>query len=149
MDVETWVLWMALAAVFIVGEIFTVGFFLCWFGVGAAVAGVLALLGAGEPIQLIAFIVVSFVLFVTGRRFANRVTVEQPPGIGADRFIGMSGVVLEEINLAANTGRIRVGQDPWRAESENGEVIPEGAAVKVLRIDGTRAIVQLMKKETK
>ena len=145
---EVWLMWLILAAVLLVGEIFSAGFFLFWFSIGAAVASLTALLGAGEIIQLIVFIVVSGVLFVTGRKFANKVTKKQPPRIGADRFIGGIGVVLEEINSLAGTGRIRVDQELWRAESENGEVVPEGVAVKVLRVDGTRVIVQKTEKET-
>ena len=35
-----WWVWIIFAALFIVGEIFTAAFFLLWFGVGAAVAGI-------------------------------------------------------------------------------------------------------------
>ena len=141
MNVEVWIMWLILAAILMIGEVFSAGFFLFWFSIGAAAAGLTALLG-GDPIfQLIVFVVVSGVLFATGRKFANRVTKKQPPGIGADRFVGGTGVVLEEINLLANTGKIRIGQDSWRAESENGEIITTGAIVKVRRVDGTRAIV--------
>jgi membrane protein implicated in regulation of membrane protease activity len=40
------------SAVFILAEIFTSGFVLLWVGVGALVAAISALLGAGLPIQL-------------------------------------------------------------------------------------------------
>ena len=49
MEFEIWWIWMAIAALFIVGEIFTQGFFLLWFGIGAAVAGFLAILGLTIP----------------------------------------------------------------------------------------------------
>jgi membrane protein implicated in regulation of membrane protease activity len=147
MNIDVWLLWLILAAVLLIGEIFTAGFFLFWFSIGAAAAGVMALLGMNEILQLLVFVVVSGVLFATGRKFANRVTKKQPPGIGADRFTGGTGIVLEEINPLANTGKIRLGQESWRAESENGEVVPVGATVKVLRIDGTRAILQKTEKE--
>ena len=139
---EVWLMWLILAAVLMIGEVFSAGFFLFWFSIGAAAAGLTALLGANEIIQLIVFVVVSGVLFLTGKKFAKKVTKEQPPGIGADRFASGTGVVLEEINPLANTGKIRLNQESWRAESGNGEIVPVGAAVKVLRIDGTRAIVQ-------
>ncbi len=38
-----WILWMVFAAICIVAEIFTMGFFILWFGIGAAIAGVIAL----------------------------------------------------------------------------------------------------------
>ena len=143
-----WLMWLILAAILMIGEVFSAGFFLFWFSIGAAAAGLTALLGANEVVQLIVFVVVSGVLFATGRKFANKVTKKQPPGIGADRFVGGTGIVLEEINPSANTGKIRLNQESWRAVSENGEIVPAGASVKVQRVDGTRVIVQKKEKET-
>jgi len=146
-NIEIWWIWMALAAILLIAEIFTAGFFLLWFSIGAAGAGILALLGVGRPGQLAVFILGSGILFVFGRRFAERVTEKQPPGVGADRFIGQDGIVVEKIDNATNKGRIRIGQDDWRATSENGDVIPENALIKVVRVDGTRAIVKIIEKE--
>lgn len=137
---------MGLAALLLIGEIFTAGFFLLWFSIGAAGAGILAMLDIGPSAQLIVFILTSGILFVFGRRFAERVTVKQPPGIGADRFVGMVGTVLEEINNETNSGKIRISQDIWRAGSEDGEIISADAPVKVMRIEGTRAFVRVVKK---
>jgi membrane protein implicated in regulation of membrane protease activity len=145
--VEIWQMWIAIAALFVVGEIFTAGFFLFWFGVGAAVAGALALLGFGPTVQWGSFVIVSGVLFAVSRRFAEKFTKDQPPGIGADRFINKSGVVLEEINNLKNTGRVRIGKDEWRADSDTGETIPAGGRVKVTRLDGTHLVVKVLEEE--
>ena len=59
MIIKIWWIWMIIAALFIIGEIFTAGFFLFCFGIGAAVAGVLALLGVSFGWQLAIFVVVS------------------------------------------------------------------------------------------
>ena len=139
---KIWWIWMALAAAFVVGEMFTAGFFLLWFGVGAAAAGVVAILGLGFPWQLAAFVVVSGVLLAVSRRFADRFSKKQPPGIGADRFLGLKGQVLEEIDNATNTGRVRLQKEEWRADSDGGEVIPVGARVEVVRLDGTHLVVK-------
>ncbi|UCE19105.1 MAG: NfeD family protein [Gemmatimonadota bacterium] len=145
MAIEAWWLWMALAAIFIVGEIFTAGFFILWFGIGALVAGILALLGLGAVWQWGGFVVVSGVLFAVSRKFADRFTKKQPPGVGADRFVGKVGTVLEEIDNMKNTGRVRLDREEWRAESETGDILPEGAQVKVIRLDGVHLIVTFAK----
>ena len=145
MTLGTWLIWMAVAAVFIIGEIFTLGFFLLWFGIGAAVAGILAIFGLGGSWQWGAFAVVSGVLFVLSRRFAERFSKKQPPGIGADRFIDKKGVVLEEVDNIKNTGRIRMGKEEWRAESDTGEVIPVGKMVEVTKLVGTHVVVKILK----
>ena len=147
MEIKIWWLWMALAAIFVIGEIFTAGFFILWFGIGAAAAGVLAVLGLGAGWQLGAFVVVSGVLFAVSRKFSERFTKKQPPGIGADRFIGKEGVVLEEIDNDNNTGRVRLGKEEWRAEGNTEKTIPVGKRVKVVRLDGTHLIVETLKEE--
>jgi membrane protein implicated in regulation of membrane protease activity len=139
-----WWIWMIFAAVFIVGEIFSAAFFLLWFGVGAAVAGLLALLGAGPVWQWVIFIILSIVLFAVSRPFADRLTKAQPPGIGADRLIDRVGVVLEDIDNKKNVGRVRIERDEWRAESKTGDVIPSGLSVKVTQVVGTRLVVQVI-----
>jgi membrane protein implicated in regulation of membrane protease activity len=147
MEIEIWWIWMIIAALFIVGEIFTQGFFILWFGVGAAAAGVLALLGLGVGWQLAAFVAISGVLFIVSRRFAERFSKKQPPGIGADRFIGLEGIVLEEIDNVKNSGRVRVQKDEWRADSETGEIIPVGKRIRVSRMDGAHLVVTVIKEE--
>jgi len=146
MPTNLWWVWMLIAAIFVVAEIFTAGFFILWFGIGAAIAGVLALLGAGVVWQWVAFVIISGVLFAVSRRFAERFTKKQPPGVGADRFIGKIGVVLEDIDNINNTGRVRIDKDEWRADSETEEVITKGTRVIVTRLDGTHLVVKVFKK---
>ena len=143
--IQIWLIWFILAALFIVGEIFTAGFFILWFGVGAAAAGLCALLGLGPLWQWLVFVIASGVLVAVSRKFANRVTKEQPPGIGADRFVGMVGMVLEDIDNVNNTGRVRMNKEEWRAESENDNVILKNTKVKVIKVEGTHLIIEPIK----
>ena len=147
MLIKIWYIWMIIAALFVVGEIFTAGFFLLWFGVGAAVAGVLALLGLGFAWQMGAFVLVSGILFVISRKFADKFTKSQPPGIGADRVIGKVGKVLVDIDNVNNTGRVQLKKEEWRADSDTGEVIPVGNQVEVIRLEGTHLVVKIKKGE--
>ena len=142
---KLWWIWMVIAAVFVIGELLHMGFFLLWFGVGAAIAGILALFGLGAAWQWGSFIVLSVVLFAVTRKFAERFTKKQPPGIGADRFIHQKGVVIEEIDNMKNTGRVRIGKDEWRADSDTNEVIPVGKTVEVSRVEGTHVVVNVIK----
>ena len=142
MSTNVWWIWMILAAIFFVGEIFTAAFFILWFGVGAVAAGVLALVGASLGWQFVVFILVSFALVAASRRFAERFTKAQPPGIGADRFVGEICDVLDEINNANNTGRVRMNREEWRAESDTGDVLAPGTRVVVVRLSGTHLVVR-------
>lgn len=142
MDHYIWLIWMIIAAAFVIGEIFTAGFFLLWFGIGAAAAGVLALLEISFVWQILVFIVVSFTLFILTKKIAQKVTVEQPSGVGADRFVGQDAVVLQEIDNITGTGRVRMNREEWRAESADNVKIAVGTQVKVTQIDGTHLIVK-------
>lgn len=143
--IQVWWMWMALAAAFIIGEIFTPGFFLLWFGIGAAVASILAILGLGMGWQWGAFLVIASVLFVISRRFAERFTKKQPSGVGADRFVGEKGMVLEEINNIKSTGLVRIRGDDWRADSDMDEIIPLGKKIEVVKVIGTRLVVKIIR----
>jgi len=144
---DVWWVWFVVAAVFAIAEIFTAGFFILWFGVGAAVAGVLAAIGLSSAWQWIAFIIVSSLLVMLSRRFAERFSRPQPNGIGANRLIGKQAVVLEAIDNLRNAGRIRLDKEEWRAESETGDPIAPETVVTVSRVDGTRAIVRPYRQE--
>ncbi|MBN1224630.1 MAG: NfeD family protein [Candidatus Aminicenantes bacterium] len=147
MVIKIWWIWMIIAAVFLVGEIFTAGFFLICFVFGAVAAGILGLLGVGFGWQLAVFVLISGLLFVSSRRLAERFSKKQPPGIGADRFIGKRGIVLEGIDNRLNTGRVRLDKEEWRADSEADEIIPVGSRVEVVRLDGTHLVVKTIIEE--
>ncbi|MGD2248433.1 MAG: NfeD family protein [Candidatus Methanofastidiosia archaeon] len=139
--IETWLIWLTVAAVLAVGEIATEGFFLLWFAIGAAAASATAYIGLGTPWEWGVFIITSGILVVLSRPIANRFTKEQPAGIGANRYIGRPGVVLEEVNNVENTGQVRIGKEEWRADSSTGEIIPAGTKVQVMDLDGTHVVV--------
>jgi len=142
MNPANWWIWMILAAIFVVGEIFTAGFFLLCFGFGATAAGLLGLAGAGAPWQWLAFAGVSLVAFFASRPFAERFSKKQPPGVGADRFSGRPCVVLDAIDNDAGLGRVRMDHEEWRAESETGEPIAAGTRAVVTAIKGNHLVVR-------
>lgn len=148
MDFKIYIVWFIFAAIFIIGEIFTAGFFLACFGVGAIVSGILAMMELNPLLQWAAFVVVSGILFAVSRRFAEKFSKKQPPGIGADRFIGKEGIVLEEIDNAKNTGSVRIDKEIWRADSDGEKTIKTGSRIVVVRLDGTHVVVKI-KEEVK
>jgi len=141
MDLLRWV-WIGMALFFLLAEVFTAGFVLACFGIGALAAAVPAFLGFGLVWQLLVFIVVSTVAVLFSRRFADRVTGDQPQGLGVDRVLGKHALVIEDIDPHSPSGRIRVDVEEWRAESEDGSAIAKGTLVEVLAVDGTRLRVR-------
>jgi membrane protein implicated in regulation of membrane protease activity len=145
-DTWRWI-WTAATVIFFVGEMATAGsFFALPFGLGAALAAVLAFAGVDVTWQWAGFVVASglasAVLWPLGRRMDRRgVQTEGTPG--SRRWIGQQAEVIQNIpGGVSGTGVIRLQREQWRAESADGSPIEEGAVVLVVRIDGTRAVVE-------
>src|SRR5688572_24541307 len=99
--------WLIMAILFIIAEIFTTGFFLVCFGVGAAVAALAGFLGFGPVGQFATFVVASAAVLLLVRPFANRLTNPQNAPVGSDRLLGKQGIVLETIDPANGCGVVR------------------------------------------
>src|SRR5947209_301223 len=93
-----WVLWVIVAAAFGIGEMLTTSFFLAPFALGAGLAAVVDVAGAGELASWIAFVAVSLLtlLFIRPIAVAH---MKVPPQIrtGAAALIGKNATVLERI----------------------------------------------------
>lgn len=140
MELIKWV-WAVIALLFFVAEIFTAGFFLICFGVGAAVGALLAFAGFDPIWQMGGFVVGSAVALLLIRPFANRVSSREPNVVGIDRVLDKHGLVVEAIDPARAKGRVRVDREEWQAESHNGKAIEVGATVTILSVNGTRLSV--------
>jgi membrane protein implicated in regulation of membrane protease activity len=141
-DAEAWRwVWLAAAAAGIVGEIATAGtFFLFPFGIGAAVACVLAFLSVALGVQWLAFVLASFAVFAATRPIARRLDAAGPvTGVGAGRLIGMQGLVLDAVD--GDAGIVRIGGEEWRAQTRDRVRVPAGSQVLVVEVVGTRLIV--------
>lgn len=146
MSNEAWLWFWIGAAVFLaIAEIFTAGFFMLPFAVGAAAAAALAYADVGEIPQLIVFLVVSVIALFTLRKFVVRGDEKQHP-VGSNRFVGQRARVIEAIDPAHNQGRVRMETEMWRATSDSGP-IAEGVDVKVVEVRGTRLVVAPLDKE--
>ena len=141
MDAWFWV-WFVLAAVLSIAELFTAGFFMLPFGIGAGTAAVLNAVGLSLAWQWVAFLGVSVVSLALLRHFADRITHESPQKTGGDRLIGKRGIVVESLDHARGQGRVRVEREEWRADAPGFEPLSEGTPVTVIRIEGTHLVVQ-------
>ncbi|HJR92612.1 MAG TPA: NfeD family protein, partial [Acidimicrobiia bacterium] len=140
-EVWRW-LWTGLAVVMGIGEIFTAGFFLLPFAVGAGCAAVLAWLGVGSLAQWLVFFGVSAVALAYLRRYIDRQDEGEQPRVGANRWVGAEGVVLEEIDPDTASGMVRVASEEWRATSRHGGTILAGARIVVRDVSGARLVVE-------
>jgi len=146
-------IWLILAVIFIVAEIFTTGFVLLWFGIGALVAALLALTGlVGLPIQILTFLAVSVALTIASRTIFERFLLKGSPGrelkTGVDTLPGRIGVVVEPSKGVMQEGAVRVFASTWRAfPSEGEEPLKEGEQVQIERVEGATVYVRRVDSE--
>jgi membrane protein implicated in regulation of membrane protease activity len=140
---DEWLIWLIAAAVFGVGEIATLSFFLAPFAGGALVAALLIGLGAGSAIGWAAFLVVSVVLLAALRPIA-RSHRRQAPRLrtGTAALVGSSGMVVERIANDEGVGSVRIGGETWTARAYvDDDIIEAGKKVQVVEIRGATALV--------
>ncbi|RZV46122.1 MAG: NfeD family protein [Acidimicrobiia bacterium] len=142
-DTEAWRwFWTVLAAILVVGEIFSPGFFLLPFGIGAAAAAVLAWANVKAV-----FLIVSIAALLSLRPLIRKQDEGEKDAVGANRYLRKRGIVLEEIDMRAGTGMVRIDTEEWRAVTE-GESIPIDTEVIVSGITGSRLVVKAIESDT-
>jgi membrane protein implicated in regulation of membrane protease activity len=143
-------LWAVVAALAFVGELVSISFFLIFVALGAAVALVIALSGAGIVAQIVGFVVTSLLSLVILRPvLASRLSSR-----GGERYVsrvvitGRSGIVTNTIEPGAS-GMVRIGDGEfWTARSVYPDQrIEAGSRVRVLDTDGLAALVESMEVE--
>jgi membrane protein implicated in regulation of membrane protease activity len=138
---ESWIVWLIVAAVLGVAELLTTTFA---FGIIAAAALVAAVVGAFHlalPLQLIAFVIAASAGLVVVRPIALK-HVKQPPALrtGTAALVGRSAIVLEEVT--EHSGRVRIDGEEWSSRPyDDSLVIPVGTKVDVMQIKGATALV--------
>jgi membrane protein implicated in regulation of membrane protease activity len=134
--------WLTIAILFTLIEIFTSGFFYACFAAGAIAAWATSLLTESATLQIVVFCVVSVGLIPITRLFARKVTDESVPQAGADALIGQAGVVTEAIKPLEDTGKVRVDGQEWRATSDGK--LTSGAQIVVVAVKGAKLLVKPM-----
>lgn len=143
-----WILWCVLGAILIVAEIFTSGFVLLWFGIGALAAGFVGLVGINSlVVQFLIFAFVSigltaasrtiFVNYFSGQESGNQLRT------GVDALPGKIGTVVSSSRGAMNEGAVKVFGSTWTAYPALGESpLEAGERVRVESVEGASIYVR-------
>ncbi|MBC3898023.1 NfeD family protein [Acetobacterium malicum] len=142
--------WLVLFVVFLVAELVTAGALVSiWFCIGALVALAAAYFGAAFWLQITLFFVVSIGLLLGTKPFLKKHLDPKTMATNADRILQNRGIVEEEINNLKGQGAVKIDGKSWTARNIDGEaVIPVDAEVLVVGIEGVKAMVKVVEKET-
>ncbi|WP_020133819.1 NfeD family protein [Streptomyces sp. 351MFTsu5.1] len=136
-----WFVWLLAAAVLGAAEFFTLTLVLGLLSGAALVTAVVAGVGVGALGQAVAFAVTAAAGLVLVRPLALRLLAQQPLiREGSDALVGKRAEVVQEVT--ATHGLIKLAGEEWSARSlDESLVIPAGALVDVMEIEGATAIV--------
>ncbi|MGH3753217.1 MAG: NfeD family protein [Pseudonocardiaceae bacterium] len=138
---DAWVIWLITAVVLGVAEIVTLSAALGLLGSAALITSGAAAIGLPAPLQLVVFAIASAAGIVVVRPIAAR-HMRQPQlqYFGVDALAGQTAYVVQEVT--GQDGTVRIGGEEWTARTfDQSLVIPAGATVDVIRIDGATAVV--------
>lgn len=151
MDNLLWILWLILGVGLIVAEIFTLGFVLFWFGLGAFAAAIAGYFGAPVGVQFMIFALSSVVLTVMSRTiFANYFAHGDGDRVkmGVENLPGKIGTVMTASSGAMQEAAVKVFGSIWTAFPAEGEPpLIEGEKVEVVELRGSSLFVKRVTKE--
>jgi membrane protein implicated in regulation of membrane protease activity len=136
-----WVAWLIAAAALGVAEYFTLTLAFGLLAAAALVAAIVAGLDGSLLAQVLAFAITAGVGLVIVRPIAIR-QMTHPSLVreGSYALVGKKAVVIEEVT--GTQGLIKLSGEVWSARAlDEDQVIPVGASVDVMEIEGATAIV--------
>lgn len=141
------IIWLAVFVALIVFEAMTMGLFTIWFAGGALVAFLVSLFVDSWIVQMIVFLIVSFLLLYFTRPVAMRKFNSKRLKTNVEDISGREAKVTETIDNFNGTGVAVLNGLEWSARSaEDAVVIPAGERVLVKEVRGVKLIVTPIEK---
>jgi membrane protein implicated in regulation of membrane protease activity len=148
-DLNLWPwIWLGVAVFFALIELTVLAgsFVLLPFAVSALAAALLGFYDVAIEIQWLVFAGGGALLWVVLYRYAKNFAgdSELGPGVGADRLVGLTGIVTSPIDPddTERRGRVTAHGEVWGATSQDGTALPAGTHVRIVAVSGTKVIVE-------
>ena len=142
-----WQFWLIIAGLFFVGEIFTLGFLIFWFGIGALFAMIVSFFTTNIIIQTTVFLITSTIFILATKPLVKKFVDVKKTNTNVFSIIGKKALVIKDIDPIHSSGQIKLNGEVWSAETENDEIIKKGSEVEVLKINCVKAFVKLVNSE--
>ncbi len=151
MEQVSWIIWLTLGVGLVIAEIFTLGFVLLWFGIGALAAALVGFLGFSMVWQFSAFAIVSVGLTAMSRTIFARYFSHGDGHrlkMGIESLPGQIGTVTTASKGAMDEAAVKVFGSTWTAFPIDGETaLIEGEKVEVVEIKGSTIYVKRVTSE--
>ena len=93
-------------------------------------------------VQVVAFLAISCALLAALRPFVRKFIEPKIVKTNIDSVVGSQGVVTQEIDNLNAAGQVKLGAMEWTARAITDETIPVGTRIRVVKIEGVKAIVE-------
>ena len=140
-----WQLWLIAAGVFLVLEIFTMGFLVFWLSIGCILAMLVSFITDSIIIQTTMFVLSSGILIFATKPFVKKFTEKDTTKTNVYSLVGKKAVVIEDIDWATGTGQIKFDGQVWSARTAEQVNIEKGTEVEIESIEGVKAFVKPLK----
>lgn len=148
-DVDVWPwIWLGVAVIFAIIELTALAgsFVLLPFAVSAFAASLAGFYGASVEFQWGIFFVGGALLWALAWKYAKRFIDDNslPAGVGADRLVGMTAIVTNDVDPddIDRRGRVKIVGEDWGAITEGQQTLPAGSKVVIRAMNGTRVVVE-------
>lgn len=141
-----WYIWLIIAGIFLIFEIFTAGFLLFWLSIGALITMIVSFFTSSIAIQTAVFVVASTILIFATKPFVKKFAKAKTVKTNAFSIVGQNGIVIKDIDSINSKGQIKVDGEVWSAVGKNDVNIEKGTEVEIVEIKGVKAIVTPIKK---
>lgn len=137
-----WQIWLIAAGIFLIIEIFTIGFFVFWFAIGSLIAMIISFFVSNVIIQATVFIISSCILIFATKTLSNKVTKKDLKPTNVYSIIGKKAIVVEDIDWITGKGQVKVNGEVWSAKTNDQSKITEGNEVLIESVDGVKLLVK-------
>ena len=110
-------IWLIVMVVLVLGELATVGLTFIWFAVGALGGAITAWMGGAIWVQVIVFLALSGLALALVRPLAARYLDTKNVATNADRVIGKTAIVIQDIDNIEGKGQVNISGQIWSARS--------------------------------
>ena len=136
-----WMWWVGAALLLGIAEMLMLTLVLMMLAGGALAAALVSLFGVPWWGQMLTMAVVSALLLTALRPWLLRNWRRRTPLVETNVVGNVGRIAVVVAPVDASGGRVKLTGQVWTARTEVGGVLPTGASVRVVQIDGATAVV--------
>ena len=140
-----WQIWLIAAGVFLILEIFTMGFLVFWLSIGCLFAMLVSFVTNSIIIQTTVFVLSSGLLIFATKPLVKKFSEKDNKQTNVYSLIGKKAIVTQNIDWASGEGQIKFEGEVWSARTEEQVNIEKGTEVEIVKIEGVKAFVKPLK----